>query len=168
MKLSPSPHRLDPSDLKILAELQRDGRISVADLAERIGLSTTPCWRRVRLLEEAGVISHYTAVVNAQALGITLDVFVEVSLDLHQAEAFEKVIEERDEVVECYAVTGDRDYLLHVMVEDMDACDRFLRDELIHFPGVQRVSTRLALKPIKLSRGIPLRQGTKLAQRPSN
>ncbi|KAA3626839.1 MAG: Lrp/AsnC family transcriptional regulator [Proteobacteria bacterium] len=157
MKTDSKQPQLDASDLRILTELQRNGRLSIAELSERIGLSTTPCWRRVRMLEESGVISRYTAVVNAQALGIALDVFVEVSLDLHQAAAFEKVIDERDEVVECYAVTGDRDYLLHVMVADMDACDRFLRDELIHFPGVQRVSTRLALKPIKQSAGVPLR-----------
>ncbi len=157
MKSSSKSPQMDSCDLKILAELQRDGRLSVADLAERIGLSTTPCWRRVRLLEESGVIDRYTAVVDARKLGITLNVFVEVSLDLHQAEAFEQAIEERDEVVECYAVTGDRDYLLHVMVSDMDACDHFLRDELVHFPGVQRVSTRLALKPIKQGRGVPLR-----------
>lgn len=150
--------QLDASDLRILTELQRNGRLSIAELSERIGLSTTPCWRRVRMLEESGVISRYTAVVNAHALGIALDVFVEVSLDLHQAAAFEKVIDERDEVVECYAVTGDRDYLLHVMVRDMDACDRFLRDELIHFPGVQRVSTKLALKPIKQSAGVPMQK----------
>lgn len=156
MKNDTTQHRLDACDLRILAELQRDGRLAIAELAERIGLSTTPCWRRVRLLEEAGVISHYTAVVSPQALGVGLDVFVEVSLDLHQAEAFEQVISERSEVVECYAVTGDRDYLLHVMVHNMEACDRFLRDELIHFPGVQRVSTKLALKPIKKSLGLPI------------
>lgn len=156
MKTDSKPHQLDACDLKILGELQQNGRLSVAELAERIGLSTTPCWRRVRLLEESGVISHYTAVVNPLALGIALDVFVEVSLDLQQAQAFEQVIAERSEVVECYAVTGDRDYLLHVMVSGMEACDHFLRDELIHFPGVQRVSTKLALKPIKQSAGVPL------------
>jgi Lrp/AsnC family leucine-responsive transcriptional regulator len=154
---SPKFRTLDHHDRLILAELQRNGRQSVAELAERIGLSTTPCWRRMKRLEERGVIKRYTAVIDPVALGVGLDVFVEVELDLHQADEFEATINARQEVVECYAMTGELDYLLHVMVADMQACDRFLRDELIRFPGVQRVKTSLALKPIKQFQGLPTR-----------
>lgn len=147
---------MDSHDLKIIAALQESGRIPIADLAEKIGLSTTPCWRRVRRLEERGIIMGYTAVIDPGAFGITLDVFIEVSLDLQQAKAFEQAIQKQDEVIECYAVTGGRDYLLHVMVADIECCDRFLRDRLIHLPGVEHLKTHLALNPIKKARGTPL------------
>jgi len=149
---------LDSYDLKILTELQKNGRIAVADLATKIGLSTTPCWRRVRRLQKSGVIKSYTAIVEPSVFGITTDVFIEVSLDLHQAKAFEQAILERDEIVECYAIIGGQDYLLHVMVADIASYDQFLRDEFIHFPGVQRVKTHLALNPIKKSTGVLLKK----------
>jgi DNA-binding Lrp family transcriptional regulator len=148
--------RLDAQDLKILRVLQTDGRISMAELADRVGLSTSPCWRRARQLEEAGVIEGYAARVSPEALGLSLNVFVYVSLDLHNAEAFEAEIQERDEVVECYAMTGDKDYLLHVMVADIEAFDRFLRRDLIIMPGVERVNTSFALKAIKKTSALPL------------
>ena len=147
---------MDNHDLKIVAALQVNGRLPIADLAEKIGLSTTPCWRRVRRLEENGVIAGYTAIIDPAAFGITLDVFIEVSLDLQQAKAFEEAIQAQEEVIECYAVTGGRDYLLHVMVTDIDACDHFLRNQLIHLPGVEHLKTHLALNPIKKVRGTPL------------
>ena len=140
---------LDKFDEAILAELQKEGRIAVAELSERIGLSVTPCWRRVRRLEESGIIRGYTALIDFAALGLSLDVFVEVDLDLRESNKFEEVINGRREVIECYAVTGDCDYQLHVIVADMSACDRFLREDLVHFPGVKGVKTRLALKSIK-------------------
>ncbi len=149
---------LDSYDLKILAELQQNGRIAVADLAVKIGLSTTPCWRRVRRLQDSGVIKRYTAIVDPKVFGISLDVFIEVSLDLHQAKVFEEVILQREEVIECYAITGGQDYMLHVMVDDIATYDRFLRDEFIHFPGVLRVKTNLALHPIKKSTGVVLKR----------
>ena len=150
--------QLDSYDMKILYELQKDGRIAVADLATKIGLSTTPCWRRVQRLQDSGVIQSYTANINPSIFNINLDVFIEVSLDLHQAKSFEKAIMERDEIVECYAITGGQDYMLHVMVKDIANYDQFLRDEFIHFPGVQRVKTHLALNPIKKATGILLKK----------
>ncbi len=156
MKFKTNEKGLDNYDLKILAELQKNGRIAVADLASKIGLSTTPCWRRVRRLQKSGTIKSYTAIIDPSVFGINTDVFIEVSLDLHQAKAFEEAVLSRDEIVECYAIIGGQDYMLHVMVEDVSRYDQFLREEFIHFPGVQRVKTHLALSPIKKSSGILL------------
>ncbi|MCP3688327.1 MAG: Lrp/AsnC family transcriptional regulator [Gammaproteobacteria bacterium] len=149
MKLSTASLELDSYDYKILAEMRRNGRIAIADLAGQIGLSTTPCWRRVRRLQERGVIERYTAVIDPAVFKQNLDVFIEVSLDLHQAKAFEEVVLERDEIVECYAITGGHDYMLHIMTASIGAYDEFLREEFIHFPGVQQVKSHLALNPVK-------------------
>ncbi len=149
MKISTTEYELDAYDHKILIEMRRNGRIAIADLAEKIGLSTTPCWRRVRRLQESGVIERYTAVIDPAVFNQNLDVFIEVSLDLHQAKAFEEVVLERDEIVECYAITGGHDYILHIMVASISAYDEFLREEFIHFPGVQQVKSHLALNPVK-------------------
>ena len=158
MKNITSGIELDSYDLKILTELQKDGRMAVADLAKKIGLSTTPCWRRVRSLQDSGVIQSYTAIINPAVFGVNLDVFIEVSLDLHQAKVFEQVVLDRDEIVECYAITGGQDYMLHVMVADIASYDQFLREEFIDFPGVQRVKTHLALNPIKKSSAVLLKK----------
>ena len=157
MKNITSKDDLDSYDHKILVELQKNGRIAVADLAVKIGLSTTPCWRRVRRLQNSGIIKHYSAIIDPAIFGMTVDVFIEVSLDLHQAEEFEQTILKRDEIIECYAITGGQDYMLHVMATDIASYDKFLREELIHFPGVQRVKTHLALNPIKKITGIHLK-----------
>lgn len=147
---------LDAFDRRILAELQRDGRIPVSELAERVGLSTSPCWRRVKALEEAGVISRYAAIVDPGALGLDLNVFVSVTLDLHHAAPFEAAISERVEVVECFAMSGEQDYLLHVICKNIDAFDRFLRGDLIHMPGVRQVRSSFALRQIKRSSILPV------------
>ncbi|MDP6375423.1 MAG: Lrp/AsnC family transcriptional regulator [Pseudomonadales bacterium] len=117
-------------------------------------------------LKRTGVIAGYTAIIDPAAFGITLDVFIEVSLDLQQAKAFEEAIQEQEEVVECYAVTGGRDYLLHVMVTDIDASDHFLRNQLIHLPGVEHLKTHLALNPIKKSQGHTAAKVKSVDQRP--
>ncbi|HJM48690.1 MAG TPA: Lrp/AsnC family transcriptional regulator [Alphaproteobacteria bacterium] len=148
---------LDTQDCRILDELQRDGRLSIAELAERIGLSTTPCWRRVRRLQEAGVIRRYVAQLDPQQLGIGLDVFVNVTIDMHRAQEFESEIRRRDEVVEGYAITGERDYLLHIMVADIRAFEVFVQNDLIRMPGVDRVTTSLVLKTVKDGAAVPLR-----------
>mgnify|MGYP004002334917 CR=1 FL=1 len=147
---------LDSYDRKILTELQRDGRMPMADLARKVGLSTSPCWRRKKQLEEAGIIRGYTAVVRPQAVGLGLNAFVYVSLDLHKAVAFEAEIQSRQEVIECYAMSGGQDYLVHVMFADMAAFDIFLRGDLAHMPGVERVDTSFALKAIKQDRALPI------------
>ena len=147
---------LDAYDRKILTELQRDGRIAMADLAKRVGLSTSPCWRRKKRLEQAGIIRGYTAVVRPQSVGLGLNAFVYVSLNLHKAEGFEAAVQKQPEVIECYAMSGGQDYLVHVMCADMAAFDVFLRSELAHMPGVERVDTSFALKAIKQDRALPI------------
>lgn len=147
---------LDAFDRRILSELQKDGRICISELAERVGLSTSPCWRRVKALEEAGVISGYAAIVDPAAVGLSLNVFVSATLDLHKAEEFEAALAERPEVVDCYAMTGEQDYLLHVVCRDIDSFDRFLRQDLIHMPGVRQVRSSFALKQVKGWRMLPV------------
>jgi len=151
----PKPDR-DTYDRRILAALQRDGRLSIADLAQEVGLSASPCWRRVRALEESGVIRGYTAVLDAAGLGFGLDVFVNISLNLHKAAEFEAAILRRPEVVQCYAMAGEQDYMLHVIARDMAAFDHFVRDELIHMPGVDKVRSNFTLKVIKRTTLLPL------------
>ncbi|CAA7613926.1 Lrp/AsnC family transcriptional regulator [Magnetospirillum sp. SS-4] len=146
----------DAFDRKILSELQRNGRLSIAELSERVGLSASPCWRRVRMLEEAGVIRGYTALVDPAALGLGLNVFVAATIDLHRAAEFEAAIMKRPEVLECFAMTGDQDYLLHVITADIEAFDRFLREDLIHMPGVDKVKSSFALKAIKSTSSLPV------------
>ncbi len=148
--------QLDRYDKKILAALQKDGRMSLNDLSKAVGLSPSPCWRRIKKLETDGVIEGYSANINAEAVGVGLNLFVHVSMDLHAVAEFEAAIIDHPLIVECFAVTGDSDYLLHVMVKDIDASDKFLRKELISMPGVKEFSTRFAISPIKQRRAIPL------------
>lgn len=147
---------LDAFDRRILAELQKDGRICISDLAERVGLSNSPCWRRVKALEERGVICRYAAIVNPAAVGLGLNVFVSATLNLHRAEEFEAAVAERPEVVECFAMTGEQDYMLHVVCRDIEAFDRFLRHDLIHMPGVLQVRSSFALKQVKGCISLPV------------
>lgn len=148
---------LDPIDRRILDELQTDGRLPMNELAERVGLSTSPCWRRVKQLESEGYIRRYVALLDPIRIGIGLQVFVYVSLDLHQADAFERAIHDRPEVVDCYAMTGEQDYLLRVMMADVEAFEHFLRTELVRMPGVIRCNTSFALKTVKQTTALPLR-----------
>ena len=147
---------MDAIDRRILGVLQDDGRLPVAELAKRVGLSVSPCWRRLRALEDAGVVRGYTALVAPEAVGVGLNVFVYVALKLHSADAFEAEMARREQVLECYAMSGDEDYLLHVMVADVEALERFVRTDLIHMPGVERVRTSLALKTVKHTTALPL------------
>lgn len=147
---------MDAIDRRILGVLQENGRLPVAELAKRVGLSVSPCWRRLRALEEAGVVRGYTALVAPEAVGVGLNVFVYVALKLHSADAFEAEMARREQVLECYAMSGDEDYLLHVMVADVEALERFVRTDLIHMPGVERVRTSLALKTVKHTTALPL------------
>lgn len=150
--------KLDSCDRKILSALQRDGRMPLNDVSRIAGLSPSPCWRRIKKLEKAGVIEGYAAAINPDSVGVGLNLFIDVSVDMHVAQDFETAIAAHPIIVECFAVTGDRDYLLHVMVRDMKAADRFLRRELISLPGVKDFSTRFGISPIKKRRAIPLQE----------
>lgn len=149
----------DDIDRQILEILQSDARISNVDLATRVGLSPSPCLRRVRDLEERGVVRRYVALLDPASVGLGVSVFVQVSLE-RQAEqglgAFEKRILERPEVMECYLMTGDADYLVRVVVPDVSAFERFLLDHLTRIPGVASIKSSFALKQVKYRTAFPL------------
>lgn len=154
--------RLDRTDLRILHELQRDGRLPVVALAERVSLSPTACQRRVQRLEQSGVIQRYTAVLSPEALGLGIQAFVEVRIERQAkavAESFEDAVRKLSEVRACYAMTGDLDFLLHVFVPDLKAFSDFTMHRLIGVPGVKDVRSSLVLESIKPDEGFALRRG---------
>src|SRR5258707_1076137 len=150
---------LDAIDRKILALLQQDGRMSVADLSEKVGLSASPCLRRVRMLEQAGVIARYVAVLNQQSVGLPVSVFVSIKLESQREEAlerFSKAIARWPEVLECYLMTGPRDYLLRVVVADLAAYERFLKQKLTKVDGIASIESSFALEQVKYSHVLPI------------
>jgi DNA-binding Lrp family transcriptional regulator len=150
---------MDATDWKILAVLQSEGRISNQDLAERVGVSTAACWRRVRALEAAGVIGGYAALLDRQKLGLALCAFVHVSLSRHQREStldFAAEVEYRPEVLECFATTGDADFILRVVTADIESFHRFLDDFLFGLEGIAQVRSNIALKELKFDTALPL------------
>jgi DNA-binding Lrp family transcriptional regulator len=138
---------LDNVDLKILDELQRDGALSNVTLAKRIGLSPSPCLARVKALESHGVIQRYVALASAAALGLGLTADFEAHIARH------------DEVMECYLMTGDSDYLLRVAVRDMAALERFILEQLSPIPGVEKIRSSFALKQVRYKTALPLGLG---------
>jgi Lrp/AsnC family transcriptional regulator, leucine-responsive regulatory protein len=151
--------KLDRTDARILAALQRDGRMSIVDLAEQIGLSPTPCARRVKRLEDTGVIEGYAAAINPRRVGHAVQAFVQVKLERHTdetAERFRRGVEELAPVVACYAMTGEMDFLLQVLVPDLDALGEFTLHQLLRLPGVRDVRSSLVLETIKRSRSVPV------------
>ena len=153
---------LDRTDLALLALLQGEGRLSNADLAERVNLSPSACLRRVQRLERDGVIAGYGARLNPASIGIGLQAFVRLQLVRHDREAIEtfvSALQEWDEVVTCHALTGDMDYLLHVAVADLEHFSRFLLDRLLSSSGVADVNTSFVLRAVKQAQGLPLPRG---------
>ena len=143
---------LDSIDERILAMLQTEGRLSMVDLAQWVGLSATPCQRRVKRLEEAGVITRYAALVAPAAIGLGLKALVEVSLYDHSEKtvaAFEAAIRARSEVVACYAVTGGMDFLLHVFVPDLASFSEFAMKALLRMPGVKDTRSSFIMQEVK-------------------
>jgi Lrp/AsnC family leucine-responsive transcriptional regulator len=163
---------LDTIDRRILDQLQRNGRISNVELAGLVGLSPSPCLRRVRDLEDAGVIDRYAAILDQGAAGFSLSVFVQVTLERQieaALEAFERVIAERPEVMECYLMTGDADYLLRIVVPDVAAYETFLKNHLIRIQGISSIKSSFALNRVKYETALPLNDealtGTSSARR---
>ena len=143
---------LDDIDRRIVAALQAEGRLPIVDLAERVGLSATPCQRRVKRLEEEGVITRYAALVSPAALGTGLQALVEITLDDHSektVEAFEAAIRARPEVVACYAVTGDMDFLVHVFVPDLPSFSEFALKALLRMAGVKGTRSSFIMQAVK-------------------
>ena len=152
--------RLDAIDRKIIAALQRDGRMSMADLAAEVGLSPSPCARRVGLLEDAGVIARYVAMVNQRAVGLPVSVFVSIKLSSQREEAlnaFAAAIGKWPEVLECYLMTGPRDYLLRVVAADLGAYERFLKEKLTRLDGIASIESSFALEQVKYTNVLPVR-----------
>jgi len=143
---------LDDIDRRIVAALQADGRLPIVDLADKVGLSPTPCQRRVKRLEEEGVIARYAALISPDALGLGLQALVQVTLDDHSektVEAFESAIRARSEVVACYAVTGDMDFLLHVLSPDLASFSDFALKALLRMPGVRGTRSSFIMQAVK-------------------
>ncbi len=150
---------LDEIDRRILRVLQENARVSNVELAELVGVSPSPCWRRVRDLEQAGVISRYVTLLDPGSIGLPVSVVIQVSLE-RQVEAaletFEQAVAEWPEVMECYLMTGDADYMLRVVVADLEAYQRFLLDHLTRVPGVASIKSSFALKQVKYRTALPL------------
>ncbi len=150
---------LDAIDRQILENLQNDARMRNVELAKKVGLSPSPCLRRVGNLEEMGVIRGYVTLVDAEAVGLPVSVFVSVTLEKQiekSLEKFEKEIRARPEVMECYLMTGDADYLLRVVTSDLGAYERFLLDHLTRIPGVASIRSSFALKQVAYRTALPI------------
>lgn len=151
--------KLDRVDLKILACLQKDGRMPNTELAQAVGLSPAPCHRRVRDLERRGVIQSYVALLDMDSIALRVNAFVSVQIEtsgMNRLAPFEDAVRKLPEVIECYALTGDWDYLLHVVVPDLDAFERFLRLHLAALPGIGRIRSGFALRNVTRSTALPL------------
>lgn len=150
---------LDALDRRILRALQRDGRLSIVALAEEVGLSATPCQRRVKRLEEASVIQGYAARVDAARVGLPLQAFVQVRLESHGeevAERFHKALATLPEVLAAYTMSGETDYLLHVLAPDMEAFGEFATRRLLRLPGVKETRTSFVLATLKPPGDVPV------------
>lgn len=151
--------KLDRIDIAILERLQEDARITNSDLAREVNLTPTPCLYRVRALQEAGVIRGHVTLVDAERLGLRLNVFIQVSLEKQRRdtmEKFEEAIVLRPEVMECYVMTGDSDYLLRVLVRDIHDVEHFILNILTKIPGISNVRSSFALKQVRYKTAVPL------------
>ena len=153
---------LEGVDARILDALQGDGRLTNQALADRVGMSTSPCWRRVNRLEQDGVIAGYRAVLDRQKIGLGVLAFVRVKIDSHnadEAEEFSRGIMRLNEVVACYSVAGDADFLLQVVASDLDAYADFAMTVIRRLPRIKEMQTTMVLKEIKAFEGFPVNAG---------
>ena len=151
---------LERKDRLILTELQRDSRLTMQELADRVGMSSSACWRRVKGLEETGVIDRYAVIVDPRKAGFALSSVVHVSLARHEQKNVDNFIREvsrHPEILECFATSGEADFHLRVVVEDIDAYNRFLDDFVFKLPGVSQVRSNIVLKEIKADTALPFR-----------
>jgi Lrp/AsnC family leucine-responsive transcriptional regulator len=150
---------IDAIDRRIIAAVQNDGRISTHELAAQVGLSPSPCARRLRLLEEAGIIKGYTAIIDQTRVGLPVSAFASIKLERQREESldrFAQAVARWPEVVDCYLMTGQRDYLMRIVVRDLAAYERFLKDKLTRLDGVASIETSFALGQVKRSETLPL------------
>ncbi len=151
---------LDAKDRSILSELQHDSRLTMQELGERTGMSSSACWRRVKSLEEAGIIDRYAVIVNTRKAGFTFSSVVHVSLARHEqknVERFIKEVQRHPEVLQCFATSGEADFHLHVVAEDIDAYNVFLDNFIFRLPGVSQVRSNIVLKEIKADTALPFK-----------
>lgn len=155
---------MDKKDYQILRELQLDGRLSNQELAQRVNLSPSPCLRRVRQLERSGMIRGYTAIVDQQAFGYPITVFIRITLERHDTETvseFERRIRDIDEIMDCFLMTGQRDYLLRVVASSLEGYERFIREVIHTIPGIGSIDTSFAYGVVKRARALPAREPAK-------
>ena len=152
-------NQLDRHDVLLLTELQRDSRQTVQQLAATVGLSSTPCWKRVKEMEAAGIIRGYTALVDREKVGLSLCVLAEVNLTRHNEDdvrRFEKAVADAPQIVSCYATTGQADYVIKVLVPDIKSYEAFLHETAFKLPGVTHVRSSVVLKEVKAETRLPL------------
>jgi len=157
--INSAQNTMDPIDRRILHELQHDGSLSNVELARRVGLSPSPCLARVKAMEQSGLIRRYVALVDPARLGLGLSVFINISLKTQSKEAlarFEAGIADHEEVMECYLMTGDSDYLIRVVVADMAALERFILDRLAPIPEIEKIRSSFTLKQVRYKTALPL------------
>ena len=155
------PILLDANSLKILFELQRDARQTVQQISEAVGLSATPCWKRIKEMETAGVIRGYTAVVDREKVGLMVAAVTEVNLERHsesQVQRFEEAVAASPQIVRCVSATGPADYILTVLVPDMKHYEQFLHETLFKLPGVTHVRSSIVLRDVKSEVALPIEQ----------
>lgn len=151
--------KLEPVDVRILSSLQDEGRLTNQALADEVGLSASPCWRRVRQLEETGVIQGYSARIDRRQVGLGVLAFIRVKIDSHseeEAELFSRQVADLKEVVACYSIAGDADFLLQVVSPDLDSYADFAMSVVRRLPGIKEMQTTFVLKEIKAFEGLPL------------
>jgi Lrp/AsnC family leucine-responsive transcriptional regulator len=150
---------LDRIDRRILSELQKDGRLTITELAGRVGLSPSPCLRRVKLLEERGIISGYVAVVDQNRVGLEVNVFASVRLERQREEELERfnaAVATWPEVMECYLMTGTRDYLMRIVVGSLGEYERFIKEKMSRLTGVASIESSFALSRVKHTMVVPV------------
>ncbi len=155
----PTNTNLDSHDTKILVELQANAELSMVELGEKVGLSHTPCWRRVKRLEEEGYIQRRVTLLSAEKLDLNVSVHAYITIKSHDEEsllAFESAVHEIPEIVECYSITGEKDYLLRMVVKSVDNYEALLKKRLVHLPNVASVNSVFALKQVKYTTALPL------------
>lgn len=149
----------DAVDRRILKALQSEPTVTMAELADAVGLSQTPCWRRVKQMEETGVIQRRAVLLDARKLGFAVNVFAHVKIGQHDEdtlEAFEERVREHPEIVECFSMSGESDYVMRIIAKSIEDYERFLKKVLLHLPGVSAVNSSFALKMVKMTTDIPI------------
>lgn len=155
----PEQNTLDTMDRKILAALQANPDMPISELGELVGLSQTPCWRRLKRMQELGIMHKRVWLLDADKLGLEVNVFAEIKLKQHDEdtlESFESMTRERPEIIECFSMSGQSDYLLRILVSSVASYERLLKKVLLHLPGVGSINSSFALQTVKLTTDLPL------------